>query len=133
MSATPLWGGLTQALGRSGRLMANGKVRSWLGTTADIVGIAGISVTTVLAAVYSGKLNIDNIFKLLIFGAIFLAVAAFISALFFALAERIRSAPHQNNGYKTSLVVALWLAFISGAALFAYWGLSEIGSMKFIS
>ena len=113
--------------------MTKGNRKSWLSTMADIFGIAGISVTTVLAAIYSGRINLDNFFKVLIFGAICLAVAAFISALFFALTEKIRVAPHSNNGYKFSLIAALWLAFVGASALLAYWGVAEIGSMQFAS
>ena len=113
--------------------MSNGKGTSKFSVIANVASISGFTVMTVLGAIRSGRVNLDNVFKVMIFGALCLAAAALVSAIFFAIAEKIRSAPHSNNGYKTSLIVALWLAFASGAALLGYWGLAQIESMPFIT
>ena len=113
--------------------MSNGKGPSKFSTVANVASISGLTIMTALGSIRSGKINLDNAFKILIFGALCLAAAAVVSAIFFAIAEKIRSAPHSNKGYKNSLIAALWLGFAAGAALLAYWGLGQIESAPVIS
>lgn len=115
-------------------VIRDGNAKERLAVIADLVTIVGISLASIVAAIFTfdGRLDIETVFGMSIIGLLSLAGYSIVLAVFLVISFYLSGFFEEFKTFRSLLLFALWTLFVALTLWVGYFAYSVLVHTTFV-